>query len=211
MSEKDFQKEFFQKRDLKVLSILSQSVIGIAGAGGLGSTVAVTLARAGVGKLIIADFDKVETSDLGRQQYFMDQIGKPKVEALEENLKKINPFSNYEMHNVKVDKNNVREIFTPADILVEAFDHADQKHMLVEAWLSQFPQKPIIVASGLAGYGKNNKLHQRRLGNLYICGDEESECDECNAPMAPRVAVVANMQANLVIELLVKLKQKSFP
>lgn len=206
---KDFEKDFYLKRDLKVLSLLSQSIVGIAGAGGLGSTVALTLARTGVGELIIADFDRVEPSDLSRQQYFLEQIGKLKVEALLENLKKVNPFSKYRMHNTRIDKNNVREIFAPADILIEAFDRADQKQMLVEAWLSQFPHKPIIVASGLAGFGRNYKLHQRKLGNLYICGDEESECDECTAPMAPRVAVVANMQANLAVELLVKMKRKN--
>ena len=110
---------------------------------------------------------------------------------------------------MKIDRENVASVFGGADILVEAFDHADQKQMLAETWLTHFPAKPIIVASGLAGFGKNNLLRQRRLGKLYICGDEVSECDECTAPMAPRVAVVANMQANLVVELLVKLKKRT--
>jgi sulfur carrier protein ThiS adenylyltransferase len=200
----DFQKEFLLKRDLEVLAILENSTVGIAGAGGLGSNVAATLARAGVGKLIVADFDILEASDLNRQYYFVDQIGKPKVEALLENLVKMNPFSRVEIQNLKIDRTNVKTVFGTADILVEAFDLADQKQMLIEAWLVQFPDKPIVAASGLAGYGRNNALRQRKLGNLYICGDEMSECDVCTAPMAPRVAVVANMQANLVIELLVK-------
>lgn len=205
---KDFERKFFSKRDLKILSILSKSAVGIAGAGGLGSNVAVTLARAGIGKLIITDFDTVEPSDLNRQQYFIDQIGKPKVDALLENLKKINPYSEYEVHNIKIDKDNVSKIFADVDILVEGFDKAEMKQMLIDAWLSHFPKKPIIVASGLAGYGKSEKLHSRKVGNLYICGDEETECEEGISPMAPRVALVANMQANLVLELLVKMKMR---
>jgi sulfur carrier protein ThiS adenylyltransferase len=207
----DFKKEFFLKRDLRVLSILSQSVVGIAGAGGLGSNAAVTLARAGIGRLIIADFDVVEPSDLNRQYYFVEQIGKPKVEALLENLRKVNPFSVYDIHEARIGAENIPSIFGPVDILIEAFDKAEEKQMLVETWLARFPEKPIIVASGLAGYGRNNRLRQRRLGNLYVCGDEETECDECTAPMAPRVAVVANMQANLAIELLVKHGAPSIP
>ncbi|MGA2586379.1 MAG: sulfur carrier protein ThiS adenylyltransferase ThiF [Candidatus Aminicenantales bacterium] len=204
---KNFEKDFFLKRDLAVLAALSESTVGIAGAGGLGSNIAATLARAGVGKLIIADYDVLEAPDLNRQCYFVDQIGKPKVEALLENLTKMNPFSMYEIHNIKIDRENVKRIFGPADLLIEAFDMADQKQMLIEAWLTHFPEKPVIAASGLAGYGGNNRLRQRRVGQLYICGDESSECDVCTAPMAPRVNIVANMQANLAVELLVKMRR----
>jgi len=203
---KELEKQFFSKHDPKILSILRKSVVGIAGAGGLGSNVAFSLARAGIGKLIIADFDAVEPSDLNRQQYFIDQIGKAKLDALLENLKKINPFSEYEMHKVKITPSNFSEIFASVDILVEAFDKAEMKQMLIESWLSQFPTKPIIAASGLAGYGQNEKIRTRRAGNLYICGDEETECKEGISPMAPRVGIVANMQANLVLELLIKMK-----
>lgn len=205
---KNFEKDYFLKRDLAVLAALSESTVGIAGAGGLGSNIAATLARVGVGKLIIADYDVLEAPDLNRQCYFVDQIGKPKVEALLENLTKMNPFSMYEIHNIKIDRENVKRIFGPADLLIEAFDMADQKQMLIEAWLTYFPEKPVIAASGLAGYGGNNRLRQRRLGQLYICGDESSECDVCTAPMAPRVNIVANMQANLAVELLVKMRRE---
>jgi len=183
---------------------LLASRVLVIGAGGLGSNVAAALARAGVGKLIVADFDILEASDLNRQYYFVDQVGRPKVEALGENLRRMNPFSDYEMHNVKIDRGNVERIFGAADLLVEALDLADQKQMLIDAWLVLRPGRPIIAASGLAGYGGNSKIRQRRLGSLYICGDEASECDACTAPMAPRVAVVAAMQANLAVELLVR-------
>lgn len=200
----ELEKQFFSKHDPKILSILRNSVVGIAGAGGLGSNVAFSLARAGIGKLVIADFDKIEPSNLNRHQYFIEQIGRSKVEALLENLRKINPFSKYEIHNLEINDNNISEIFADAKILVEAFDMAEMKKMLIESWISQFPKRPIIAASGLAGFGKNEILHTRKIGSLYICGDEDTEVEEGITPMAPRVGIVANMQANLVLELLLK-------
>jgi sulfur carrier protein ThiS adenylyltransferase len=208
MDRQEFESKLFSKHNPRILSILQSSTVGIAGAGGLGSNVAVSLARAGLGTLIIADWDRVEPSDLNRQYYFTEQVGKPKVLALIENLKRINSFSQYKTHDVKIETGNVAAIFGAADILIEAFDKAEMKQMLVNAWLSRFPQKPIIVASGLAGIGKNQRLHTRKVGNLYICGDEETECEEGISPMAPRVGIVANMQANLALELLVKMKSK---
>jgi len=201
-----FAREFFSRREPDVLAVLRQSSVGIAGAGGLGSNVAVSLARAGVGRLVIADFDKVEPSNLNRQQYFIDQVGERKVEALRDNLLAINPYSLYEVHDVRVTRRNAAKIFARVDVLVEAFDRAEAKEMLIETSLARFPGRPIVAASGLAGYGLNRKLRTRRLGNLYICGDEESQCPKGVSPMAPRVALVAAMQANLVVELLIKMR-----
>jgi len=205
---KRLEKEFFSRHDQGLLSVLRKAVVGIAGAGGLGSNAAVSLARAGVGKLIIADMDRVYPSNLNRQYYFLDQIGQLKVEALVENLKKINPFSQYEIHPVRVTAKNLRKLFSEAEIMVEALDLASEKSMMINTWLSLFPDRPIIAASGISGFGKNNKLRTRRLGKLYLCGDEESEPGEKISPMAPRVGIVANMQANLVLELLIRKSQK---
>ena len=201
-----FAREYFAHRDPAVLGVLRKSSVGIAGAGGLGSNVAIALARAGVGRLVIADYDKVEPSNLNRQQYFLDQVGERKVEALRENLLAINPYSLYDIHDVRVTRRNAAAIFGRVDVLVEAFDKAEAKEMLIEASLSKFPGRPIVAASGLAGYGGNRKVHTRRLGNLHICGDESSQCPKGISPMAPRVALVAAMQANLVVELLVKMR-----
>jgi len=201
-----FAREFFAHREPAVLNVLRRSSVGIAGAGGLGSNVAVALARAGVGRLVIADFDRIEPSNLGRQQYFVDQVGERKVVALRENLLAINPYSLYEIHDIRINRRNATTIFGRVDVLVEAFDRAEAKEMLIEACLARFPGRPIVAASGLAGYGMNKKLHTRRMGNLYICGDEESQCPKGVSPMAPRVALVAAMQANLVVELLIKMK-----
>ena len=205
---KTLEKDFFAKHDPDILPVLRASVVGIAGAGGLGSNAAVALARAGIGKLIIADFDRIEISNLNRQQYSWPQIGKIKVEALIANLRKINPFSTYVGIHRRITRANAAAIFREAEILIEAFDRADQKQMLIEAWLDLFPGRPIIAASGLTGFGGNREIRQRRIGDLYICGDERSEPRPEISPMAPRVGIVANMQANLAIELLVKKRKK---
>jgi len=196
--------EFFAAHDPKIVPVLQHAVIGIAGAGGLGSNLAVSLTRAGIGKLVIADYDKIEASNLNRQQFFSYQIGMPKVAALAENLKKISSFTAIETHEVKLNRNNIPLLFKTVDIMVEAFDQAGMKKMLIETWLQYFPQKPIIAASGLAGYGRNQLLKTRKIDNLYICGDEASELEHGFSPMAPRVAIVANMQANLVLEIILK-------
>ena len=205
---KNPEKEFFSKHDPAILPILRASVVGIAGAGGLGSHVAVALARAGIGKLIIADPDRIEISNLNRQQYFWPQIGETKIHALLENLSQINPFSEYVGYHVKITRRNAAKIFGEADLLIEAFDRADQKQMLIETWIAHFPEKAVIAASGLSGFGRNKKIRQRKVGRLYICGDEESEPRPGISPMAPRVGIVAHMQANLAVELLVKLGKK---
>jgi sulfur carrier protein ThiS adenylyltransferase len=201
----EFAERYFSRRDPEILEILRKSSVGIAGAGGLGSNAAVSLARVGVGRLVIADFDTVEPSNLNRQQYFVDQVGRPKVEALRDNLLKINPYSLYEIHNIRITRRNAARIFAAVDVVIEALDRASAKEMLIEACLSKFPGRSIVAASGLAGYGKNQRLHTRKLGNLYVCGDEETQSPRGITPMAPRVALVANMQANLVVELLIKM------
>lgn len=200
------EKEIFSRHEAAVLAALRGATVGVAGSGGLGSNVAVSLARAGVGRLILADFDRIEPSNLNRQQYSVGQIGRRKVKTLQANLKQIAPFTKVRAHDIKVKPSNVDKLFGEADILVEAFDKAEQKGMLINSWLQLHPDKPIIAASGLAGYGGNSRLKTQRMGNLYICGDGESQCQPGISPMAPRVAIVANMQANLAVELLVKIK-----
>jgi len=182
---------------------VKSATVGIAGAGGLGSAVAVALARVGVGRLIVADFDVVEPSNLNRQQFFVDQIGLPKVEALQENLARINPYVEVVAHNLRLTAANVPELFAGADVLVEAFDAADQKAMLVEAFLGRCPGKPLVAASGLAGFAPSNTVTTRRVGHhLYLVGDGETAARPGEGLMAPRVGVAAHHQANAVLRLL---------
>lgn len=182
---------------------LKKACVGIAGAGGLGSAVAIALARIGVGRLILADFDVVEPSNLNRQQFFVDQIGLPKVEALTANLHRINPYVTVEPHLVKVTPDNLTELFGGVDVMVEAFDRADQKAMLAESFGMLFPDKTIVLATGLAGHMPSNTIRTRKMGrSMVVVGDLVTAAQPGTGLMAPRVGVAAHHQANAVLRLL---------
>ncbi len=176
--------------------------IGVAGLGGLGSQVAIALARTGFGTLVLADFDVVEPSNLNRQQYFIDQIGQPKVDALAATLERINPYIRVETHRVVLKRGNIPSIFSGCHVVVEAFDRADQKAMLVETLLAHFPDTWVVAASGLAGYGPADAIRTHRMGTrLFVVGDLETAAQPGVGLMAPRVGVAAHMQANLVLRI----------
>jgi sulfur carrier protein ThiS adenylyltransferase len=182
---------------------LNKFKVGIAGAGGLGSNCAVSLARTGVGTLVIADFDKIELSNISRQFYFIDQVGMMKTVALKENLKRIRPEINVVTHLTVLTEKNITSIFRECQVIVEAFDRSDMKQMFIETVQKELAGIPLIVGSGLAGWGNTEALKFRKIDEtLYICGDEMSEATDDYPPLAPRVCIVANMQANAVIEIL---------
>ena len=182
---------------------LKRATVGIAGLGGLGSAAAVALARVGVGTLVLADFDVVEPSNLNRQHYFVDQLGLPKTRALADNLARINPHVRHRLHETRVEPGNVCTLFGQVDVLIEAFDRADQKAMLIEAFAAARPDTPLIAASGLAGHGDEASLRVQRIGrSLFIVGDQASGAEPGRGLMAPRVGIAAHMQANLAVRLL---------
>lgn len=182
---------------------LKTATVGIAGVGGLGSAVAVALARVGVGRLVIADFDVVEPSNLNRQQYFIDQLGLFKVDALAENLARINPYVTVETHRTLLDPDNIPAIFAPCPVVVEAFDRADMKAMLVDTLLGVMSGVTVVAASGLAGYGPNNDIVTRRVSaRLFLVGDTVSAARQGSGLMAPRVGIAASHQANQVLRIL---------
>jgi sulfur carrier protein ThiS adenylyltransferase len=179
------------------------AVVGIAGLGGLGSNVAVALARVGVGTLILVDFDVVEPSNLNRQQYFIHQIGMHKVEALQEIISKINPSVKILAYREKLDRNNVERIFKEADVVVEAFDRAEEKAMLINTVSDKMPDKYLVAASGVAGYGDNNEIKTVRFSTkIFVAGDQKTAAQPGVGLMAPRVGIVAHHQANTVLRIL---------
>jgi sulfur carrier protein ThiS adenylyltransferase len=187
---------------------LSKFRVGIAGAGGLGSNCAVALARAGVGTLIIADFDIIEETNLNRQYYFLDQVGLMKTIALKESISRINREITVVTHQKKLDKTNIPEIFAGCNVIVEAFDNAIMKEMLIETVQMKMTGTPLVIGSGMAGWGKTSDLCCRKIDDtLWVCGDESSEVSENQPTIAPRVGIVANMQANVVLEILMNSKQ----
>jgi sulfur carrier protein ThiS adenylyltransferase len=182
---------------------VKRSTVGIAGLGGLGSQVALALTRTGVGTLILADYDVVEPSNLNRQQYFIQQIGMPKVDAIREILKKVNPYVRVITHHTLIRPKNVKRIFGNAEIIVEAFDKAEEKAMLINAISEAMPDTYIVVASGVAGYGDGNAIKTTRFSSkIFIVGDQRSPAGPGSGLMAPRVGIAAHQQANMVLRLI---------
>lgn len=188
----------------EIKKILKKKTVGIAGAGGLGSNCAVALARIGVGKIIIADFDYVRRKNLNRQYFFYEQTGQKKVFAIEDNILFINPTVKVKPHDLKLNAENIPAVFKKCDVIIEAFDLAEMKQMIIETVQSEMPDIPLIVGSGMAGWGDNNSIKTRQVGNLYICGDEAKEISDELPPLAPRVGIVAHLQANQALEILLK-------
>lgn len=182
---------------------LDHATVGIAGLGGLGSNIAVFLARLGVGRLVLADFDTVEVSNLNRQHYTMRDLGRPKADALRDQLIEINPYLDYETYTTRVTPENAPQLFADCDVVCEAFDRADQKAMLIETLLAHLPDTPIVSGSGMAGCGSANAIRtERRFTRLYLCGDGTSDIADGVGLMAPRVAVCAAHEATMVLRLL---------
>ena len=179
---------------------LESARVGIAGAGGLGSNCAMHLVRSGVKHITIADFDVVNESNLNRQFFFRDQIGQKKVEAIKENLLRIEPDADIRVVDMRLDASSAREIFADCGIVVEAFDAVDAKVMLVSAFASS--GKKLVTASGLAGWGRSNAMKVRKMGNIVAIGDGETSVGDGAAPVSPRVGIAAAMQANAVVSLL---------
>jgi sulfur carrier protein ThiS adenylyltransferase len=183
---------------------IKNSIVGIAGLGGLGSNVAVALTRLGLGKLIIADFDIVENSNLNRQQYYLDQVGRPKVDASTDNLKRINPHIDIQAHRIRLTATNIPEIFAKADVIAECFDRSEQKQMLVETVLTRMEKTVVVSVSGLAGYGKSNDIVTRRLSKRHILVGDGVSAARPGVPLtAPRVGIAAHHQANAIVEIMV--------
>lgn len=179
-------------------SILEHAVVGIAGAGGLGSNCALHLVRAGVRRFVICDFDVVSAANLNRQFYFRDQIGQKKIVALAANLRRIEPDLDLDLRDIRVDAAHAADVFRTCDIVVEAFDTTDAKMALLGALLPR--ERTIVAASGIAGWGRSGNLIVRRIGrNLVMVGDGERGIAPDCPPQAPRVALAAALQANAVV------------
>jgi sulfur carrier protein ThiS adenylyltransferase len=185
-----------------IRDVLKNKTVGIAGCGGLGSNCAIALARVGIGALTIADFDLIQESNLNRQYYFYDQIGMLKVFALKKNIQLVNPRVKVRAFDIRLCQSDIMEIYRTCDVIVEAFDTPEMKQMIIETVLHHMPEKHLVVGVGMAGWGDNNSIHTRNSGNLIICGDEKKEISEQMPPLAPRVGIVSNMQANAVLEIL---------
>lgn len=181
----------------------SAATVAVCGLGGLGSNIAIALARAGVGRLLLLDFDRVELTNLHRQQYKAGQIGWYKTEAMAENLREIAPYLTVETHTLRVTAHNAVALLGEADIICEAFDQAESKAMLTEAVLTGLSDKILVAASGMAGLDSPNCIRTRKVTNrFYLCGDGVSDVSAGLGLTAPRVMLCAAHQALTVLRLL---------
>lgn len=200
---KEYDAALSRRYDKGTKNKITTAKVAVAGLGGLGSNIAIFLARAGVGHLHLVDFDRVDITNLNRQQYDISDIGTFKTTALSEKIKRFNPFIKITTNNSMVTEENVKDIFSPYPIICEAFDKAENKAMLVNCILSEFRDTKIVSASGMAGLYSPNIIKTRKINDrFYLCGDTKSEIDT-NVPLfAPRVALCAAHQTTTVLQII---------
>ena len=202
-TKKEWNKALRERHGEKLQTKFSSATVAICGLGGLGSNIAISLARAGVGKLILIDFDKVDITNLHRQQYKAKQIGLNKTDSLFENLREIAPYVELETYTERITEENAAGMLQGADIICEAFDSAECKAMLVNLVLETMPDKYIVVASGMAGMGSANTIQTRKVSKrFFICGDGESDVSEAGSLVSSRVMLCAAHQAHTVLRIL---------
>ena len=204
-TKEEWIKALAERHGKELHQAFSSATVAICGLGGLGSNIAIALARSGVGKLILIDFDRVDITNLHRQQYKASQIGMYKTDALADNLREIAPYIELEMHIERITEDNAVKLLHGADIVCEAFDDAKCKARLANIVLSELPDKYLVAASGMAGMGVTNSIKTRRItSRFYLCGDETSEVSDSIGLVAPRVALCAAHQAHTVLRILAK-------
>ena len=202
-TEKEMLWALVQRNGETLQKKFSSATVAVCGLGGLGSNIAFSLARAGIGKLILIDFDRVDITNLNRQQYKAAQIGRFKTDALLENLKEIAPYIKTECHTVRINKENALSLLEKADIICEAFDNAECKAMLTDTVLENMPNKYLVAASGIAGMGSTNSIKTKRITKkFYLCGDGVSDVNDGIGLVAPRVMLCAAHQAHTVLRIL---------
>lgn len=202
-TKEEWNKALTERHGEELQKRFSSATVAVCGLGGLGSAIAIALARAGIGKLILIDFDRVDITNLHRQQYKANQIGMNKTDALRSNLEEIAPYVEIETHTVRLTEDNAAELLRDADIICEAFDRAENKAMLTEVVLTKMPDKYLVAASGMAGLGSANSIRTRRItSRFYLCGDEISDVADGIGLVSSRVMLCAAHQAHTVLRIL---------
>ncbi len=202
MTEHEWYNTLEMRHGKKLQLKFSEACVAVCGLGGLGSNVAISLARAGVGKLILIDFDKVDISNLHRQQYSVSQLGMYKTEAMKQTLSEISPYYDVKTHTIKLTEENL-SLLADCDIVCECFDNAECKAILVNGVAERYPDKCIVAASGMSGLHTGNIIQTKKLGKkLYICGDGMSDVNSDGTLFAPRVMLCAAHQANTVLRII---------
>ena len=202
-TKEEWNKALAERHGEKLQTKFSSVTVAICGLGGFGSNAAISLARAGIGKLILIDFDRVDITNLHRQQYKANQLGMNKTDALRDNLLEIAPYVTLETHTICVKEENATHLLQGADIICEAFDDAECKAMLTNLVLEEMPDKYLVAASGMAGFGSVNSIRTRKItSKFYLCGDEKSDVQSEGGLVSSRVMLCAAHQAHTVLRIL---------
>ena len=202
-SKNEWMDALIARHGLDLHKRFSSATVAVCGLGGLGSNIAIALARAGIGKLVLIDFDRVDITNLHRQQYKANQIGLYKADALAENLLEIAPYTEITAVTAKITEKNFADLLKEADVVCEAFDNAEAKAMLVNGVLEQLPDCYLVAASGMAGMDTPNTIRTRKvMGRFYLCGDETNDVADTIGLVAPRVMLCAAHQAHTVLRIL---------
>ena len=202
-TKEEWNKALCERHGEKLQKKFSSATVAVCGVGGLGSNIAISLARAGIGKLILIDFDRVDITNLHRQQYKANQIGMNKTDALRDNLLEIAPYIELETHTESVTEENAVRLLQGADIICEAFDNAECKAMLANLVLETLHDKYFVAASGMAGFGSANAIKTRKVSKrFYLCGDGASDVSEEGSLVSSRVMLCAAHQAHTVLRIL---------
>lgn len=203
ITKEEWDKALAGRHGEKLQKRFSSATVALCGLGGLGSNIALSLARAGVGKLILIDFDRVDVTNLHRQQYKASQVGMNKTDALFENLREITPYTRIETHTLKITEENAVPLLQGADIVCEAFDCAEAKAMLTDIVLEKLPDSFLVAASGMAGLGSANSIRTRKITDrFYLCGDGQSDVSSEGSLISSRVMLCAAHQAHAVLRIL---------
>lgn len=210
ITEEEIRQQLVKRHTLEVQRKLDRAFVAVCGLGGLGSNVALALARIGVGHLHLLDFDRVDMSNLNRQQYLLCHVGRYKTDALNEELTAINPYLDIKTDCIKVTAENIKSLFAEDEIICEAFDVPECKALLVNGIIEHFPCKTVVAASGLLGYGNSNAIVTRKITeHFYLCGDGCGTPKKGGGLMAPRVMLAAAHQANMITELIIQTEQQN--
>ena len=202
-SKNEWMDALIARHGLDLHKRFSSATVAVCGLGGLGSNIAIVLARAGIGKLLLIDFDRVDITNLHRQQYKANQIGLYKTDALAENLLEIAPYTEIKTVTAKITEENFADLLKGADVVCEAFDNAEAKAMLVNGVLEQLPDCYLVAASGMAGMDTPNAIRTRKvMGRFYLCGDETNDVADTIGLVAPRVMLCAAHQAHTALRIL---------
>lgn len=208
LTKEQYDAMLIERHGQEVFDTLAKACVGIAGLGGLGSNIAMMLARSGIGRLLLIDFDNVEPSNLNRQHYMISHLGIPKSEAIKDLILQANPYIHLDTRCLKITGENAPELFRGCDLVCEAFDKPEAKAELVNSLLENCPDLPLISGSGMAGYGSSNTIRtEKAMKNLYLCGDKVSGIESVGSLMAPRVQICAAHEANMALRLLLGISE----